>query len=105
MKSKVFICPVCEHKIERKYSYCMNNFMTVKCSKCQSKLAPDLRIGMKIGAIGGLIGGLIGFGLPALGIAYGYVWFGLIAAFVFGAAFYIAVVNVTYKAMTFEKKE
>lgn len=105
MNNKAFQCPVCEHKIEKKYAYIMKNFITIKCSECQSKVVPDLRTGMKIGAIGGLIGSLIGFGIPTLGIIYGHVWMGFIATVVVGAVLYIIASNVTYKRMTFEKKK
>lgn len=105
MSDKAFQCPVCEHKIEKKYAYFVNNFMTIKCSKCQSKLVPDLRLGIKLGGIGGLIGSLIGFGIPTLGIIYEHVLAGFIATVVVGAVFYVIISSVTYKLMTFEKKK
>lgn len=105
MSDKAFQCPVCEHKIEKRYAYFMNNFMTIKCSKCQSKLVPDIRSCMKLGSIGGLIGSLIGFGIPTLGIIYGHVWAGFIATVVIGAVFYVITCSVAYKLMTFEKKK
>jgi len=100
-----FSCPMCGIKIEKTHAYFLNNFTTIECTKCHSKLEPELMKMAGIGAMFGTIGGLIGFSIPTILIILGKPLIGMVFTLFLGVVIYFIVVNRTYHSIRFRLKE
>jgi len=100
-----FTCPVCGNKIERRHAFFLNNFSTIECSKCHSRLVPELRKTAGIGALYGAIGGFMGFTIPTLAIIMGKPVLGIALTLALGIGVYFIVVDKTFKSIRFKLKE
>lgn len=100
-EKKAFVCPSCGHSIEKRHAFFLNNFSTVECSNCHTKLVPELRETAKIGLIFGGIGGFIGFAVPISFATLGYPVLGFSLLVVLFAILYSIVVSITRKRVSF----